>query len=65
MVEDIPDGIGDLPQGDVADLVDTLTGLCNESELTRAEILGALEATKLRLWWTWQREHEQLGQGGG
>lgn len=57
----VPDRMpDDLPEQDVAELVDRLTGICNESTLTRAEILGAMEASKLRLWWSWQREHEDF-----
>lgn len=57
----VPDSMPeDLPAGDSADLMETLTGICNESELTRAEILGVLEACKLRLWWSWQRDLEDF-----
>lgn len=41
------------------ELLQTLIGVCNESDLTRMEILGALEGAKQSLWKAWEREDEE------
>jgi hypothetical protein len=56
----IPDAMPDDPLEDLdaQDLMNTLQGICNESTLTRAEILGALEAVKLSLFAGWRDDQE-------
>lgn len=57
----VPDSLPDeLRENGADDLLDQLTSICNESTLSRAEILGVLEATKLRLHWGWQVEAERI-----
>lgn len=49
---------GDLEPHNVSGLVQTLTGVCNESTCTRAEIIGALETVKHTLLMCWHDEDE-------
>lgn len=50
----MPDG--DLEEGSASNLMDTTQGLCNESTLTRVEIIGALECVKASLLMNWRAE---------
>lgn len=57
----IPDSMPDKPlkQGNAQDLLRTLVGICNESALTRAEIIGVLETAKMSLFDMWQDEDDE------
>lgn len=56
---EVPDRMPDeLPCAGVEQLEATIRGVCNESTLTRAEVLGVLEAAKLNIFVGWQAEDE-------
>lgn len=59
MTDTIPDAFEELPEPSVDDLANTLQGLCNESTLSRAEILGVLEAVKLTIWHNWDKDTDE------
>ena len=62
MSREVPDHLpGDLRPSTVDGLADTIQGLCNESALSRAEIIGALAAVQYALLSSWRAEADAEG----
>ena len=58
-MNDIPDTAPEFGEPTIDNLANTIQGLCNESTLSRAEIIGTLEAVKMALWRNWRLDDEE------